>query len=114
MEGKLSNVDTAEHNQNGVHKGRAFQLAIANKKLMEEIARRKQLESALRESQVALQRLSKQALTAGEEERKRISRELHDEVGQALSAINVNLTMIRRFKLERAVETQVADLQGLL
>ncbi len=41
-----------------------------------------------------LKNLSEQLINAQEEERKRISRELHDEIGQALSAININLEVI--------------------
>ncbi|MBT4990692.1 MAG: PAS domain S-box protein [Candidatus Marinimicrobia bacterium] len=44
-----------------------------------------------------LKRLSQKSLQALEDERARISRELHDEVGQALSAVNLNL---QRIKLE--------------
>jgi len=43
-----------------------------------------------------LRELSAQVLTAQEEERKRISRELHDEIGQALTAINVSIAMLKR------------------
>ena len=43
-----------------------------------------------------LRNLSKQVLHVQEEERKHISRELHDEVGQALTAINMNLGMLQR------------------
>jgi signal transduction histidine kinase len=41
-----------------------------------------------------LRNLSNQILHVQEEERKRISRELHDEVGQALTAINMNLAVL--------------------
>src|ERR1051325_1465058 len=43
-----------------------------------------------------LRNLSKQILHVQEEERKRISRELHDEIGQALTAIDVNLPLLQR------------------
>lgn len=85
------------------------QLAGANTKLKREIAVRKKAEKELRESeehyralliqarlmQENLRYLSCQILNVQEEERKRISRELHDEVGQALTAVNVNLGMLR-------------------
>lgn len=41
-----------------------------------------------------LKSLSEQLINAQEEERKRISRELHDEIGQALVAICINLDVI--------------------
>lgn len=52
--------------------------------------------------QEQLRRLSHEILYAHEEERKKISRELHDEIGQALSAINVRLATL---KLEAAANT---------
>src|ERR1051325_5284576 len=45
---------------------------------------------------LALRDLSKQILHVEEEERKRISRELHDEVGQALTAIHIDLDLMIR------------------
>jgi signal transduction histidine kinase len=44
----------------------------------------------------ALRHLSRKLVTAQEEERGRIGRELHDEVGQALSAIQVELALANR------------------
>ena len=43
-----------------------------------------------------LERLSARLLTVQEEERRRLSRELHDEVGQALTAIKMDVTVARR------------------
>ncbi len=42
-----------------------------------------------------LRRLTQYALTSQEEERRRISRELHDDAGQALTALKMNLEMMR-------------------
>ncbi|TAK99670.1 MAG: hypothetical protein EPO07_10645 [Verrucomicrobia bacterium] len=42
-----------------------------------------------------LRDLSNQVLHAQEAERKNISRELHDEIGQALAAINLNLALLQ-------------------
>jgi signal transduction histidine kinase len=49
------------------------------------------LESEGAEARLALQNLSARLVQAQEEERRSISRELHDEVGQALSAVLVEL-----------------------
>ena len=43
-----------------------------------------------------LQLLSRQILSAQEEERKRISRELHDVIAQTLSSINVQLASLKQ------------------
>jgi len=43
-----------------------------------------------------LQALSHELINSQEEERKRISQELHDELGQALTAINLDLNVIER------------------
>lgn len=54
-----------------------------------------QLEKDARNTR-ALQQLSTQLINAQEEERRRIARELHDEVGQALTAIKVELAVAQR------------------
>jgi signal transduction histidine kinase len=54
---------------------------------MWQIISRRRDKEALESSEAELRRLSSQLLNAQEEERKRISRELHDGIGQSLSAV---------------------------
>jgi PAS domain S-box-containing protein len=84
-------------------------LDAANRELKQEIVRRKVIEAALKESeqyscqllaealqlQKQLRHLSHQVLWAQEEERKRISRELHDGIAQVLTAINLHLAKLK-------------------
>jgi len=52
-------------------------------------------EKELRESQLHLQLLSRQLLQAQETERRSIARELHDEIGQVLTAVKFSLQLVR-------------------
>jgi signal transduction histidine kinase len=53
-----------------------------------------------------LQRLSAKLITAQEEERRTIARELHDEVGQVLTAIKMELAAARRSLQAQGIATQ--------
>lgn len=64
-----------------------------------DITVRKRTQEALAESEEKLRQLSSYLLTAQERERKRISFELHDEMGQSLTALKLKLRSIER-KLE--------------
>jgi signal transduction histidine kinase len=60
-----------------------------------DITERKKAERTVRESENQLRQLSQQLITAQETERKRISRELHDELGQALTVSKLHINYIR-------------------
>ncbi len=61
-----------------------------------DITERKRAEEALRDSAARLQVLSRRVVEVQEEERRHLARELHDEIGQVLSAISVNLHAVKR------------------
>ena len=69
-------------------------MTASNRKLEQEIIRRKTLEQALKTSEQQLRQLSHEILLAQEAERKRISRELHDTVLQTLVGISVHLASL--------------------
>jgi signal transduction histidine kinase len=56
-----------------------------------------------------LQRLSSKLITAQEEERRNIARELHDEVGQVLTAIKVELAVAQTTIADSGVPAHVLD-----
>jgi signal transduction histidine kinase len=74
---------------------RTRELADSNRELRSEVARREQAERELLASRNNLALLSEQLIQAQEQERRRIALELHDSVGQSLSAI--------KYTLERAI-----------
>ena len=61
---------------------------------MQDITERKQVEKTLREQQEKLRTLSVQLSEAEESERRRIARELHDQVGQNLTVVGINLNVL--------------------
>ena len=69
--------------------------------IVSDMTKRRQAEQALLESGKELRILSNQLLSAEEKERKRIARELHDGIGQALSAIKFSVeNSIRQLRNE--------------
>jgi len=99
---------------------RTVELAASNMELSLEILQRKAVEKRLKDSerhyshllkqsdhlQEELRRLSRQILSAQEDERKKISRELHDVIAQTLTGINVRLAKLKK---EAAANTKGLD-----
>lgn len=64
--------------------------------MVTDITERKRSEEELTAGRLRLELLSRQLLSTQEAERRRLARELHDEVGQALTAIKMNLQAVQR------------------
>lgn len=63
--------------------------------ILRDITRRKEFDDALRRQQAELRELSARVLEAREEEKTLIARELHDELGQLLTALKMDLAWLR-------------------
>ena len=85
---------------------RTAKLAQSNEQLRHEMAERMQLEAA-REA------LRRQLLNAQEEERRRIARELHDQMGQNLTALNLGLKSLHDSKPSADFPALLQPLQEL-
>jgi signal transduction histidine kinase len=102
---------------NATLRRRIVELATSTRQLKAEIVQRKSAEKSLKHSerhyaelleqsrrmQEQLRRLSRELLSAQEEERKKISRELHDVIAQTLAGINVRLAALKK---EAALNTE--------
>lgn len=105
---KEANIQMAQLNR--TLRARSTDLSASNRRLKKEIAQRRLAEKSLQQSeqhygqlleqsrgmQEQLRLLSRQLLSAQEEERKKISRELHDVIAQTLTTINVQLAALKR------------------
>lgn len=83
--------------------------------VIDEVTERVRAEEALHESAVRLQHLSRRLLAVQEEERRHLSRELHDEFGQLLATITLHLQAAKsaagRAAAERSLDESIALLQ---
>jgi len=78
---------------------RTSQLETSNGLLLAEIAERRQAHRRLEESQAQLRQLSAHLQAAREEERAHIAREIHDELGQVLTTLKMDLASMQRLVL---------------
>jgi signal transduction histidine kinase len=109
---------------------RTVELAASNLELSLEVAQRQAAEAALKKSerhysellqqsdrlQGQLRQLSRQILSAQEDERKRISRELHDVIAQTLTGITIRLANLQKDATvnTKGLERNIARTQRLV
>jgi len=101
-------------------KERTSALMTANVQLRQEIRERQIIEANLRASEKKLHHLAAQILQVQEQERGRISRELHDDLGQSLLVVKLIMHKIYRTLLQdhdavtEDLETALEQLGGLI
>ncbi len=109
---------------------RTLELAATNRQLQRGIVRRKGVEAALKKSgfhytrllkdslnlQEGLRELTHQVLAAQEDERKKISRELQNEIAQTLLGINVRLLTLKSEARSntKGLKNEIASTQRLV
>jgi PAS domain S-box-containing protein len=89
-------LNEAKNEVDRIVERRTAQLSESNKLLRQEIAARKTTEEKLKKSRERLRRLSVRSRRLREEERAFLSRELHDELGQVLTGIKMDVAWIGR------------------
>ena len=115
---------------NGTLGRRTTELAATNRQLQRGIVRRKSVEAALKKSgqhyarllkeslqlQEDLRQLTHRVLAAQEDERKKISRGLHNEIAQTLLGINVRLLALKQEARSntKGLKNEIASTQQLV
>jgi PAS domain S-box-containing protein len=109
-------VVVAEHRRIPIHDAAGKIVAVEG--LARDVTDRVDAQRRLRRSQQQLRYLARRLQTAREEERTSIARELHDELGQNLTAIKLELdravALFRRDQLEPKAVDRLQSLVGLV
>ena len=92
---------------------RTAELQKANQSLQDEVSENARLFEEVRAGRERMQALSHRLVEVQEEERRRIARELHDEVGQTLTGLKLTLEMGRRLPPGGAEKTGLEEAHTL-
>ena len=104
-------------------RARTQELATVNESLVAEVAERMQTEVSLESSRQALQKLTLQLLRVQEDERRRISRDLHDDINQRLALLAMDIEAVERQlnsstdhvgRAIRAIQDRVVELSDIV
>jgi signal transduction histidine kinase len=102
---------------------RTQELASVNESLVAEVAERMQTEVSLESSRQELQKLAFELLRVQEEERRRISRDLHDDINQRLALLAMDIEAVERQlnaspghegRAVRAIQDRVVELSDVV
>ncbi len=75
---------------------------------------RREAEESLRSAHAQMQTLSRQLMQVQERERRQLAHDLHDEIGQAVTAIKMNLQTMQRVADTSSVQDTLNDSLGIL
>ena len=81
---------------------------------VQDMTQRKKTEDELNDSLEQLHLLSKHIEQARESERLNLARELHDDLGQALTAVKIDLEIIMQHTLDKAAKEKLSDVKVLV
>jgi signal transduction histidine kinase/ligand-binding sensor domain-containing protein len=89
-------------------------LVLLERQRQDALERANRSQRDLEEASAGLRQLTSRLESAEEEARSRISRELHDEFGQTLTAAKINLQMLRSRATDPAVAQRLDDSVGMV
>jgi len=92
---------------------RTAELLAANKLMKKMLDEGKRAEEKITKSRERLRNLSQRLQSLIEDERTRISREIHDELGQAMTALKLDLSLIRRSLVSEGLDEQSAKVHEI-
>jgi signal transduction histidine kinase len=92
------------------HEGGRFGGALG---MVTDITQRKQAEADLRRSSEQIREMASRLLTAQEEERRRIARELHDDIVQKTAALAIGVSRVKRefTSADQPIAGELAEIQ---
>ncbi|MHA4866773.1 PAS domain-containing sensor histidine kinase [Duganella sp. PWIR1] len=99
---------------------RTAELTEANRLLLQEVAERRRAEAQLHASREQLRKLAEHLETVKEDERQRIARDIHDELGQNLLALRIDVGMLhertgtRHARLHQRTELALENLDATI
>jgi PAS domain S-box-containing protein len=88
-------------------------LQAANSELEHEVAERRKAEEALRASRESLRLLSARMESAREDERSRMAREIHDELGGSLTGLKMDLSRLQKGAGQLSAEAVVEKTRSM-
>lgn len=86
---------------------REKEMQSLNEILIEDIERRKRITDELTRSRAQLRQLTDHNARVKEEERKRIAREIHDDLGQSMMVLRIDLSLIAKAEINPTTQVRI-------